>query len=129
MKSLKDKQETDMKQFLAQQKAEFRATKALYKRQLEENSGMNSAQKKTILEERKKELIAQQKTNEESRLKILKTASHQETIEFRQKALQERHSFEKGLLQEVRINFYTYNSLSERGWVSFVSDVMPQAVA
>ena len=108
MKSLKDKQETDMKQFLAQQKAEFRATKALYKRQLEENSGMNSAQKKTILEERKKELIAQQKTNEESRLKILKTASHQETIEFRQKALQERHSFEKGLLQEVRIKLILY---------------------
>ena len=102
MKSLKDKQETDMKQFLAQQKAEFRATKTLYKRQLEENSGMNSAQKKTILEERKKELIAQQKINEESRLKMLKTASHQELVEFRQKALQERHSFEKGLLQEVR---------------------------
>ena len=91
-----------MKQFSAQQKAEFRATKTLYKRQLEENSGMNSAQKKTILEERKKELIAQQKTNEESRLKMLKTASHQELVEFRQKALQDRHSFEKGLLQEVK---------------------------
>ena len=91
-----------MKQFLAQQKAEFRATKTLYKRRLEENSGMNSAQKKTILEERKKELIAQQKTNEESRLKMLKAVSHQELIEFRQKALQDRHSFEKGLLQEVR---------------------------
>lgn len=102
MKSLKDKQEADMKQFLARQKAEFRATKALYKRQLEENSDMNSAQKKTILDERKKELIAQQRTNEESRLKMLKTASSQELVEFRQKTLQDRHSFEKGLLQEVR---------------------------
>ena len=93
-----------MKQFLAQQKAEFRATKALYKRRLEENSGMNSGQKKTILEERKKELIAQQKTNEESRLKMLKTANNQELVDFRQKTLQDRHSFEKGLLQEVRKN-------------------------
>lgn len=91
-----------MKQFLARQKAEFRATKTLYKRKLEENSDMNSAQKKTILEERKKELIAQQKTNEESRLRMLKTASSQEMVDFRQKTLQDRHSFEKGLLQEVR---------------------------
>lgn len=100
-----------MKQFFAQQKAEFRATKALYKRQLEENSGMNSGQKKTILEERKKELIAQQKTNEESRLKMLKTASNQELVDFRQKTLQDRHSFEKGLLQEVR-KIYIHSSLS-----------------
>ena len=95
-----------MKQFLARQKADFRATKALYKRQLEENSGMNSGQKKTVLEERKKELIAQQKTDEESRLKMLKTASNQELVDFRQKTLQDRHSFEKGLLQEVRKKLY-----------------------
>lgn len=92
-----------MKQFLSQQKAEFRATKALYKRQLEDNSDMNSAQKKTLLEERRKELVAQQKANEESRLVTLKTASNQELVDFRQKALQDRHSFEKGLLQEVHV--------------------------
>ena len=91
-----------MKQFLAQQKAEFRATKALYRRQLEENSDLGSAQKKAALEERKKELAAQQKTNEDSRLRMLKTAREQELVDFRQKALQERHSFEKGLLQEVK---------------------------
>ena len=102
IKSLKDKQEADMKQFLAQQKAEFRATKTLYKRQLEDNSDLSTAQKKGILEERKKELIVQQKSNEDSRLQMLKTASSQELVEFRQKALQDRHSFEKGLLQEVR---------------------------
>lgn len=90
-----------MKQFATQQKAELRATKALYKRRLEENSEMSSGQKKTILDERKKELIAQQKANEESRLQMLKTASQQELVDFRQKALQDRHSFEKGLLQEV----------------------------
>ena len=103
MKGLKDKQEAEMKQFLAQQKAEFRATKALYKRQLEDNGDLGSAQKKAVLEERKKELAAQQKTNEESRLRMLKTAREQELVDFRQKALQERHSFEKGLLQEVNM--------------------------
>ena len=103
LKSLKDKQEAEMKQFLAQQKAEFRATKSLYKRQLEDNGDLGSTQKKTILEERKKELAAQQKTNEDSRLRMLKTAREQELVDFRQKALQDRHSFEKGLLQEVRV--------------------------
>ena len=92
-----------MKQFATQQKAELRATKALYKRKLEENGEMSSGQKKTILDERKKELIAQQKANEESRLQMLKTASQQELVDFRQKALQDRHSFEKGLLQEVKV--------------------------
>lgn len=101
MKNLKDKQELEMKQFSAQQKVEFRATKALYKRQLEDNGDLNSAQKKAMLEERKKELIEQQKQTEERRLQMLKTAFQQELVEFRQKALQDRHSFEKGLLQEV----------------------------
>ena len=101
MKSLRDKQESEMKQFLAQQKAEFRATKALYKRQLEDNSELSSTQKKAMLEERKKELIIQQKANEDRRLQMLKTASEQQLVDFRQKALQDRHSFEKGLLQEV----------------------------
>ena len=101
MKSLKDKQETEMKQFTAQQKVEFRATKTLYKKKLEDNGDLSSAQKKTILEERKKELIEQQKANEERRLRMLRTAFQQELVEFRQKALQDRHSFERGLLQEV----------------------------
>ena len=104
MKSLKDKQESEMKQFAAQQKGEFRATKALYKRQLEDNGDLNSAQKKTMLDERKKELIEQQKQTEERRLQMQKTAFQQELVEFRQKALQDRHSFEKGLLQEVYVS-------------------------
>ena len=101
IKGLKDKQEAEMKQFVNQQKAELRATKSLYKRRLEDNGELNSGQKKTILDERKKELISQQKANEERRLQMLKTARQQELVEFRQKALQDRHSFEKGLLQEV----------------------------
>ena len=101
IKSLKDKQEVEMKQFLGQQKVGFRATKALYKRRLEENADLSSAQKKSMLEERKKELTAQQKADEETRLQMLKKGRDQDLVEFRQKALQDRHSFEKGLLQEV----------------------------
>lgn len=54
-----------------------------------------------MLEERKRELQQQQRANETEHLLILKTIADHDTVEFKQKVLQERHGFEKALLQEV----------------------------
>jgi hypothetical protein len=91
-----------MKQFLAQQRAEFKASKALFKKQLDEDLSLSGLQRKQILEERKRELLQQQKANENDHLHILKTTADQNKVEFRQKVMQDRHSFEKGLLEQVR---------------------------
>ena len=90
-----------MKQFVAQQKADFKSTKAIYKKQLEEDANLSGVQRKQILEERKRELQLQQKTNEEEHLRILQTIADQNKVEFRQKVMQDRQSFEKELLQQV----------------------------
>lgn len=97
-----------MKQFLAQQKAESRSTKNLFKKQLEEDTNLTSVQRKQLLEERKRELQEQQKGNEEEHLQILKTIADQNKVEFRHKMLHDRQNFEKDLLQQV--------SICNRGW-------------
>lgn len=91
-----------MKQFLAQQKTDFRATKAVFKKQLDDDVNLSGVQRKQILDERKRELLQQQKKNEEDHLQILKTIADQNKVEFRQKVMQDRHGFEKNLLQQVR---------------------------
>lgn len=91
-----------MKQFLGQQKADFRATKAIYKKQLEDDTGLSGPQRKQILEERKRELTSQQKGNEQEHLQILQTIAEQNRVEFRQQMMKDRQSFEKGLLQQVK---------------------------
>ena len=98
VKSIKNKEEVEMKQFYAQQTT----TTIIYKRQLEDSGDMNSAQKKAMLEEKMKELAVQQKIDLENHLQKLKTANDHELVKFRQKAMQERQSFEKRLLQQVR---------------------------
>ena len=69
--------------------------------QLEEDQSLQNAQRKALLEERKKELLAQQKFSENEHLQILDTVGKQERVEFQQTLLQERHTFQKALLQEV----------------------------
>ena len=91
-----------MKQFVGQQKSELKATKATYKKLLDEDPNLTSAQKKHILEERKKEVQAQLKGNEDEHSQILKSIAEQELVDYRQNLMQERQKFEKGLLQEVR---------------------------
>ncbi len=54
-----------------------------------------------MLEERKKELHQQQRSNEEEHQMILRTMAEHETVEFKQRVIQDRQSFEKALLQEV----------------------------
>lgn len=90
-----------MKQFLTQQKADFRATKVVFKKQLEEDTSLSSIQRKQLLEERKRELLQQQKANEDEHLHVLRSIAEQSKVEFRQKMMQDRHSFEKELLQQV----------------------------
>ena len=90
-----------MKGFLAQQKAEFKATKLVFKKQLEEDTGLSSAQRKQILDERKRELQEQQRKNEEDHLQVLRTVAEQSKVEYREKVLQDRQNFEKELLQQV----------------------------
>ena len=83
-----------MKQYLTHQNAEQRSA---YKRELEDNDDLSSAQKEALVEEKMKKLVTQQKADIEYR----------ELMEFRQKVLQDRHSFEKALLQRVRINHWS----------------------
>ena len=59
-----------------------------------------------MLEERKRELQQQQRGNESEHLQILRTIAEHDTVDFRQSILQERHAFQKALLQEVRKNHY-----------------------
>ena len=91
-----------MKQFLAQQKIDYRSTKNMFKKQFEDDGGLSGIQRKQMLEERKRELQLQQKSNEEEHLQILRTIADQNKVEFRQKMMQDRQSFEKELLQQVR---------------------------
>ncbi len=90
-----------MKQFLAQQKADFKAAKAMFKKLLEEDTSLSNQQRKQILEERKRELQQQQKANEEDHLQSLKTKAAQNKVKFQQKVMQDRQGFEKELLQQV----------------------------
>lgn len=92
-----------MKQFLTQQKGDYRQTKNMFKRQLEEDTSMSSAQRRQILEERKKELLLQQRMNQEEYLHQLKEKADKRMLEFKQKVLQDRQGFEKDLLQLVRL--------------------------
>ena len=62
---------------------------------------LQGTQRRQMLEERKRELQAQQKGNEEEHLQILRTMAEHDTVDFKQKVLQARHSFEKATLQEV----------------------------
>ena len=57
--------------------------------------------RRRVLDERKAELHHQQRTSEEDHLQILKTIAEHDIVEFRQSMMQERHAFEKQLLQEV----------------------------
>ncbi len=90
-----------MKQFLAHQKSDLKTTKATYKRVLDEDPNLTSAQRKQMLEERRKEVQAQLKGNEEEHLGNLKSVAEQELVGYRQSLMHERQTLEKGLLQEV----------------------------
>ena len=59
-----------------------------------------------MLEERKKELLLQQKMSENEHLQILDTMAKHERVDFQQHLLQERQAFQKALLQEVRYSLY-----------------------
>ena len=107
IKSLKERHETDMKQFLGQQKVEYRATKNIFKKQLEEDARFASSQRKQLLDDRKKELLHQQKANETEHLHMLRSIAEQGKVDYRENMMKERHSFEKDLLQLVS---YTYDS-------------------
>ena len=56
-----------------------------------------------MFEERKRELLVQQRQGEQEHLQILKTIAEQDAVDFRLKTLQERQKVEKQLLQEVMI--------------------------
>jgi thousand and one amino acid protein kinase len=104
-KSLRDKRDSEMKRFLGQQKADYRATKNLFKTRLEEDQSLQGPQRKSLLEDRKKELLTQQKASENEHLQILDTMAKHGRVEFQQTLLQDRQGFEKALLQEVWLIF------------------------
>ena len=68
---------------------------------LEEDQSLQGPQRKALLEDRKKELLTQQKASENEHLQILDTMAKHERVEFQQMLLQDRQGFEKALLQEV----------------------------
>ncbi|XP_003385862.1 PREDICTED: serine/threonine-protein kinase TAO3-like [Amphimedon queenslandica] len=99
-RGLKERQDQDMKQFLSQQKSDYRATKALFKKELEENVNLSSSKRKQLYDSRKGELHVEQKKIEEEHLQILKTQAEHDMVDFRQKLLHEKQNIEKQLLQE-----------------------------
>lgn len=119
-KSQRDHQDSDMKSFVAQQKADFKSTKAVFKKQLDEDTGLSSAQRKQVLDDRKRELLGQQKVNEEEHLRILKAIAEQKLVEYKQKELQDRQNFEKELLQQVSADgrYFAVTTLTTSdGWL------------
>ena len=68
---------------------------------LEEDQTLVNAQRKMLLDDRKKELLTQQKYSENEHLQILDTIGKHERVEFQQSLLQDRQAFQKALLQEV----------------------------
>ncbi len=100
-KGLKEHRDSDMKQFLAQQKSDLKSTKTAYKRVLDDDQNLTSSQRKHMLEDRKKEVQTQLKVNEEEHLASLKSVAAQQLVDYRQSMMQERQTFEKGLVQEV----------------------------
>lgn len=54
-----------------------------------------------MYEERKTELLQQQRVSEEEQSQILKTIADHDTVDYRQKVLHERQALEKQMLQEV----------------------------
>ena len=72
---------------------------------LEEDQSLQGPQRKSLLEDRKKELLTQQKASENEHLQILDTMAKHGRVEFQQTLLQDRQGFEKALLQEVWLIF------------------------
>ena len=79
---------------------------------LEENTELSNSQRKQLLEDRKRELQGQLKASEEEHMQILKTIVQHDNVDFKQVLLQQRHSIEKALLQEVRVG----RCEGVRGW-------------
>ena len=114
-----------MKHFLSQQKGDYRTTKALYKKvskcksfcifaishislfqELDDDPTLTNTHRKQMYEERKRELLMQQRLGEREHLQILKTIAEQDAVDFRLKTLQDRQKVEKQLLQEVKITLH-----------------------
>lgn len=71
---------------------------------LDDDPNLTSAQRKHMLEDRKREVQGQLKVNEDEHLANLKSVAAQQLVDYRQSMMQERQTFEKGLLQEVSIS-------------------------
>jgi thousand and one amino acid protein kinase len=107
-RSIKERQEQDMKQFVSQQKGDYRATKSLLSKEIFENPSMSNSQKKQLYDKKKIELRDSQKKIEQEHVQILKTQAEHDMVDFRQKMLHEKQGIEKQLLQEV-ICLYLYS--------------------
>ena len=79
--------------------------------ELDDDPTLTNTHRKQMYEERKQELRAQQKQDENDRLQRLKTIAEQDAVDFRLRTMQERQKMEKQLLQEVCCTF-SYLSLS-----------------
>ncbi|CAI8037800.1 Serine/threonine-protein kinase TAO3 [Geodia barretti] len=102
-KSLRDKRDSEMKRFLGPAESRLQSDQESLQDcefRLEEDQSLQGPQRKALLEDRKKELLTQQKASENEHLQILDTMAKHERVEFQQMLLQDRQGFEKALLQE-----------------------------
>ena len=97
----KDQLKSDMKSFLARQKRDYVSAMNAFKEKLKKDVGLSNAQRKQFSDDKKKELVQQQKVNEEEHLQKLKEVADKALLVFKQKIMQERQSFESELLQKV----------------------------
>lgn len=91
--------------------------------ELDDNPSLNNTHRKQMYEERKRELLTQQRIGEKEHLQILKTIAEQDAVDFRLRTMQERQKMEKQLLQEVCCTF-SYLSLSPFSLLLLVEFVM-----
>ena len=70
--------------------------------ELDDDPTLTNTHRKQMYEERKRELLMQQRLGEREHLQILKTIAEQDAVDFRLKTLQDRQKVEKQLLQEVK---------------------------
>lgn len=97
----KDQLKSDMKSFFARQKKDYVLAMNAFKEKLKKDVGLSNTQQKQFSDDKKKELVQQQKVNEEEHLQKLKEVAGKALLVFKQKIMQERQSFESELLQKV----------------------------
>ncbi|EDV21721.1 uncharacterized protein TRIADDRAFT_30095 [Trichoplax adhaerens] len=102
-KTVRDKNEQEMKQFNSQQKADFKIIKTSIKKELDEMS-CSSKDRETMKRKKLDEVLQRQSEDERRKLQELRNGADLKLRQFRKEQLLCHHNLEKQLLQQ-ELNF------------------------